>query len=274
MPRFCGNCGKPAGDSEKFCAGCGATLPEVAQVPTPVETTAEPIPQQPAPAAQTQPGGEFNSFGQNNQAFNGPDAAAPQAGAVPGSTPVEAAAGALKKLNPVPLVIGAVAIILVIVAVVIVSRLTRFEKIDAKDLIDVDFYGPNGYGECYAQLDVDPYFASDEYDISYEDFSITKGGEEYDKIKYSPYFAEKKSKLEDAYKKAKSGSDAKDMRDALCKNGDSCPKSNVTAIVWIVGDKCSIYGKSFPQGGKACDDKVNDGFALTGYGSAVQQGKS
>lgn len=248
MPRFCGNCGKPAGDSEKFCAGCGATLPEVAQVPTPVETTAEPIPQQPAAAAQTQPGGEFNSFGQNNQAFNGPDAAAPQAGAVPGSTPVEAAAGALKKLNPVPLVIGAVAIILVIVAVVIVSRLTRFEKIDAKDLIDVDFYGPNGYGECYAQLDVDPYFASAEYDISYEDFSITKGGEEYDKIKYSPYFAEKKSKLEDAYKKAKSGSDAKDMRDALLHTSKKTGTFSITVKASKTsglknGDKVSVEVK-------------------------------
>ena len=230
MPRFCGNCGKPAGDSEKFCAGCGAALPEVAQVPSPVETAAENIPQQPSqPAAtQTQPAAGFNSFGQNNQAFNDPGAAAPQAGAVPGASPASAAAGAIKKLNPVPLIIGAAAIILVIVAIVIVSRLTRFEKIDAKDLVDVDFYGPDGYGECYAQLDVDPYFASAEYDIEYEDFSITKGGEEYDKIKYSPYFAEKKSKLEDAYKKAKSGSDAKDMRDALLKTNKKTDTFSIT----------------------------------------------
>ncbi|MBR1724146.1 MAG: hypothetical protein IJ723_03900, partial [Ruminococcus sp.] len=242
MPRFCGNCGKAAGDSEKFCAGCGSPLPEATPVPSPVENAAEQVQQsfeQPAAQAvqdtaaqfaqpenaQSQPAGEFNYFEQNNQNINDPNAGAAQSAS--GTSPAAAAAGAIKKLNPVPIILAAVAVIVIIVAVVIISRLTRFETISAKDIIDVDFVGPNGYGECYAQLDVDPYFAYSEYKVDYEDYSITKGGEDYEKVKYSPYFAEKKSKLEDAYKKAKDGGDAKDMRDALL---DTNKKTNTFSI--------------------------------------------
>lgn len=170
-------------------------------------------------AAQTfdsAPANEFNYFDQNQsqpQSFG--TQTAPENSAVP--TPGLSGGGAVagKKLNPVFIAVPLAVVVVIIIAIAVILHLTRFETIDAKELIDVDFAGPNGYGVCYAQLDVDPHFAESEYGVYMEDYSISKCGEESSKIKYSPYFSEKKSKLQDAYKKAGSRGDAADMRDAL-----------------------------------------------------------
>lgn len=238
MPGFCPNCGSPLNDGVKFCASCGTPIEapaaeEIADVPVeasePVqqpETFGEPAAQQTAFGEQTAqpfesaPANEFNYFdqsqNQNQQTFGG------QTAPTDFGTPVQGVSGggtvAGKKLNPVMIVVPLAVIIVVIIAVAVIMHLTRFESIDAKELIDVDFAGPNGYGVCYAQLDVDPNFAESEYGVYMEDYSITKCGEKASKIKYSSYFAEKKSKLEDVYKKAGSRNDAADMRDALLES--------------------------------------------------------
>ena len=110
----------------------------------------------------------------------------------------------------------------------------RSKKIDAQQLFDIEFAGPDGYGKVYAQLDIDPEFAYSEYDVYMDDYSITIVGEDRDDVEYSDYFSDKRSTLEDTYGVDKS--EAKDMRDALLdtdKNDEfklTCTASKETGL--------------------------------------------
>ncbi|MGN0634251.1 MAG: zinc ribbon domain-containing protein [Oscillospiraceae bacterium] len=194
MSKFCGNCGTPADDNEVFCGNCGARFDQDA-------VNEQPAPAQPAP----EPAPQYDQSG----SVNDPAAFVNDGGV--------AASPANKGKFPVVIIAALAAVIVLIVLIVVILKVTRVQKIDAKELFDIEFAGPDGYGQCYAQLDIDPYFAFAEYGVDMTDYSITYKNEDYEKIKYSKYFAEKGSKLESAYDKASDRSEAKDMRDELLK---------------------------------------------------------
>lgn len=245
MAKFCGNCGAMLDDNEKFCGSCGAsTEPTPVQV-KPVAQPAAVDSSEDTPVQQPMQSGEnvsatYEQPAQNTAAgsFEQPMGAAPTAfaqqpqqtgeynqQAAQFDTPAfnnggaTAANPANKKL--IPLVIGAAAIIVVIIAVIlIVKQLTRFQKIDAKDLIKVSFSGPDGYGVCSAQLNVDPELVPKDmsYDY-YEDlYSSLFYDDEDEKPEYSKYLESvSKSKLLKVFDKAGDKSEAEDMQDALLK---------------------------------------------------------
>lgn len=199
MAVFCPKCGTQNSDTDKFCQSCGAQLEGA------------------APAEQIQ-----TDYSQ--PAYSAPAQEQTQSGfGVSGGTADK------KKMNPIPLIIAAAALVVIIVIAVILKSVFSYEKIDAKDLFDVSFSGPNGYGICYAQLDIDPVLAYTEYKVEMEDYSQTKAfvikndSDDDDeltkkkKVEYSNYFSDDRKDLLKAYKKSKDKSDAKDKRDALLK---------------------------------------------------------
>ncbi|MCD7741870.1 MAG: zinc ribbon domain-containing protein [Ruminococcus sp.] len=231
MAKFCGKCGAPISDSEKFCSKCGAPTGDATEAQIPQTVAANPVNQgsapqaaNPAPKQQSVPGGIENT------SFN------------PIPNDASAASATKKNLTPI-IVIAAIAVVVIIAAIILITQLTKYEKIDASELFDIEFAGPNGYGSCYAQLDIDPYFAQSEYEVYMEDYSITVCDEDYDDVKYSNYFSDKNSTLTKAYSKASDKGEAKDMRDALLEtdNGEfelTCKVSKETGL--SNGDKVTI----------------------------------
>ena len=201
MAKFCGNCGAQADDNEKFCASCGA----------PFEDTQQNVQNVNAVPAQDSTGDTYGSFTQ----ASGFDQNAAPANDFSSFNNTGGAAAKKGSKNMLPVIIVAAALVVLIAVFIVIALLTRNVKIDAQKLVDVDFVGPDGYGKCYVQLDVDPEFAYDEYKVDYTDYSIRYAGEDSDDVKYSDYFSKKSSKLEEAYGKDKS--DAEDMRDAILK---------------------------------------------------------
>lgn len=234
MAKFCGNCGQSAEDNEQFCSGCGAPLSGTGQTVTPVpveQPQSESAADEVQPEVQSNPYGSFTQqpvSGSYDQQANTYDQQANNFTAPAfnnGGAEASVKGGGKKAL---PLIIAAVAVVVVIVAVIVIRALTRFEKIDAKELFDIEFAGPDGYGMCYAQLDINPYFAEEEYDVYMEDYSVSVLKEDYEKIKYSKYFSDKGSDLTKAYKKASDKGDAKDMRDALLKTNKKSGEFKLT----------------------------------------------
>lgn len=179
MAKFCGNCGQSAEDNEQFCSGCGAPLGGTGQTVTPVpveQPQSESAADEVQPEVQSNPYGSFTQqpvSGSYDQQANTYDQQANNFTAPAfnnGGAEASVKGGGKKAL---PLIIAAVAVVVVIVAVIVIRALTRFEKIDAKELFDIEFAGPDGYGMCYAQLDINPYFAEEEYDVYMEDYSVS-----------------------------------------------------------------------------------------------------
>lgn len=157
-----------------------------------------------------------------------------QPSAIPTDAQVNNGNTAAKKLpvSPAILAIAAAAIIVVIVAIVIIVNITKYQKIDAKELFKIEFKGINGSGTCTAVLNCDIYALSkagvedidklDEYSsydslFSFDDEDDDESVLSKSDSKYSKYFSTDKKELLKAYDKADNKSDAEDMRDTLLK---------------------------------------------------------
>lgn len=119
MSKFCANCGAQLDDKAMFCKECGAKQPETA---APAETSA---PQTSAPASPTAPVSDGSPIGAMGEKLA---AMSPEQ----------------KKKIGIISAIAAAAVILVIVVVSIIVSLTKYQKIDCKDLVYVSYTGIDG----------------------------------------------------------------------------------------------------------------------------------
>lgn len=173
QPKFCAKCGNQLNENEKFCGKCGA----------PVEDSAAAV------------------------QFEQPSFAAAEP-----AVETEAAVPAAKDKKKVMLALIAVAaIVVLIVVIIIIVNVTKYQKIDAKDLFRIEFKGINGSGKCTAVLNCPP---SDDY---LSDMLSSLYENEDDSKDYSDYFSDDKKTLLEVYTKAKDKGEAEDMRDALMK---------------------------------------------------------
>ena len=216
MAKFCGNCGAQLGDNETFCGNCGAAVnsepaANAAEVQSENPAPSQEQPQAQAASVETQTYEQPQSMPQSAPAFNNGGASV---------------SGGNKNVVKIAVAAAAAAAV-IIAAAIIVKQVTKYEKIDAKDLVYIDFSGPEGYGECSAFLNVDPDLvygenvrmpeAYKEYVYKNDDEAASSSkSKDSDAKKYSKYLSGDKKTLKKAYEKAKDDyGDAKDMRDAL-----------------------------------------------------------
>ena len=207
--KFCAKCGAQMEDGMKFCGSCGAVVSDDAAT------------QQPQ-YGQTQP---YNNYQQAA-------AAAPKQ---PNQT-VQKIIGKVKK-NPLIAIIPAVALVAVIVLIIVVANLTKYQKIDAKELFRFEFEGLNEHGTVVGELNAYPGYVYDEYDkllLLSKDMKHLTGvtgsdAEELTELlgdeKVSPYFSLNAEELKKAWNKAKDPQDLVTMRKALLKTNS---KGNYT----------------------------------------------
>ncbi|MBR1765300.1 MAG: hypothetical protein IJ746_07900 [Ruminococcus sp.] len=244
--RFCGKCGTPADgfDAPAQAAPVQAPIPEPVPEQAPIPEAA-PVPEQAPvqdmmqatmyagateaaqtvqdPAAQAQDfynsaaasaqqtADQAAAFAESNASPYDP-AAVPGAvpGPVPEAAPAKAGGGAAAVISKykLPIIIAAVVIVLAVAGIIVFKQLTKYQKIDSKDLFAVKFSGLDGQGTAVAYLncyDADPNI--DKYD---DDF-------DKDAQDYSDYFSDDNKDLLKAFDKAGDKSDAKKMRKALLK---------------------------------------------------------
>ena len=238
--KFCLKCGHPVGPEDKFCLGCGANIAEMqaqqsagAAGDQPVQNTVNTQntqntvntqntqntfqqPQQPQgfQQPQGQPGAAFQP--QQNNFY----AAQPQAGfGAPGAAVKKGDNWFAKNLKLI--IIIAAALVLCIVGFFVIKHIFfRFQKIDAKDLIKVEFKGIESAGVATAKLNKypDSVYAADGLTSALDDYGLGNLGgdddDDDDKNAVSPYF-EVGKKLENAFSKAGDAKEARKMRDAL-----------------------------------------------------------
>ena len=244
---FCPQCGSPAAAGTKFCATCGAQLPAAVPAPQQAAPQQAAAPQQQAQAAQ-QPQTPNDTYAQARQTPRAnPAAAQAQPAATPAAQPVPAADGTPKAGgNWVAdhkniLIIGCAAIVVIIALIVILVNIFKYTKIEAKDLIKVDFKGIDGSGTATAELNAYPSYMyldtgdiksalSDlDYDDVMEDFdeddldalgSLMGGSSSKDaKETVSKYLSLDNKTLKKAYDNDDM-SEIKKMRKALLKTDD------------------------------------------------------
>jgi len=207
--KFCAKCGAQMEDGMKFCGSCGAVVSDDAAT------------QQPQ-YGQTQP---YNNYQQAA-------AAAPKQ---PNPT-IQKIVGKVKK-NPLIVVIPLVAIAAIIALICIIASVTKYQKIDAKELFKFDFEGLNEHGTVVGELNAYPGYVYDEYDkllLLSKDMKHLTGvtgsdAEELTELlgdeKVSPYFSLNAEELKKAWNKAKDPQDLVTMRKALLKTNS---KGNYT----------------------------------------------
>ena len=131
-------------------------------------------------------------------------------GAVPSAVPQPkqggGAAAALAGKKNLIIIAGAV-LVVVIVAIVIIHNLTKYQTIDAKDLVRVEFKGMDGKGTAVAMLNTD----HEEYDKESGESEVKKGSDFLVTSDDEDY----KDRLLDAYSKADSKKEAKDMQEVI-----------------------------------------------------------
>lgn len=122
MSKFCANCGAQLDDKAAFCKSCGAKQPEVPAAPdaTPTANVAPASPQ--TNAAPVSDGSPIGAMGEKLSAMS----------------PEQ------KKKIGIISAIAAAVIILVIVVVSVVVSLTKYQKIDCKELVYVSYSGVEG----------------------------------------------------------------------------------------------------------------------------------
>ncbi|MCR5816890.1 MAG: zinc ribbon domain-containing protein [Ruminococcus sp.] len=165
--RYCQACGNALGDNETFCAACGA--------PNDVPAAAAAAP-----------------------------SAAPQA--VPTAKKSGGAAAALAGKKNIIIIAGA-ALVVIIVAIVVILNLTKYQTIDAKELVRVEFKGMDGKGTATAVLNTDHKEYNEETDktetVKGSDFLVQSEDDDY------------KDRLLEAYSKAGSKKEAKEMQEVI-----------------------------------------------------------
>ncbi len=232
--KFCLKCGHPVGPEDKFCLGCGANIADMQAQQSAGAAGGDQPTQNTMNTQNTQNTQNTmntqNTFNQPQQnAFQQPQqqggagfqpqqnnfyAAQPQAGfGAPGAAVKKGDSWFAKNLKLI--IIIAAALVLCIVGFFVIKHIFfRFQKIDAKDLIKVDFKGIETAGVATAKLNK---YSDNVYDneetasllIDYDTDTDTDS----DNAK-SPYF-EVGSKLEKAWTKASDLKEARKMRNAL-----------------------------------------------------------
>ena len=225
--KFCLKCGHPVGPEDKFCLGCGANIADMqaqqgmgaAQGDQPTQNTVNTQTTQNTqntfqqPQAQPQQGAAFQP--QQNNFY----AAQPQAGfGAPGAA-VKKGDNWFAKNAKLLIIIG-VALVACIVGFFVIKHIFfRFQKIDAKDLIKVEFKGIDSAGVGTAKLNKysDSTYGNLTDTLSdYVDFGDEDEDEDEDSDNaVSPYFEITEKKLLSAYTKASDKKEAQKMRDAL-----------------------------------------------------------
>ncbi len=207
--KICAKCGAQIEDGMKFCGGCGAPVPADA-------------PQAAVNNGQTQ---QYNNnyTAQTQQYNNYQQAPAPAVAKAPNPL-VEK----IKK-KPLLLAIPAAAVVAIIVAIIVIVNVTKYQKIEAKDLFYINFEGLNKYGTATAELNAyssstykmnDTYLAAAK---SLKELGLDDGWEEDEDLgngrKVAPYFSIEPKTLEKAWTKAKDTKEIVQMRGALLKTG-------------------------------------------------------
>lgn len=216
--KFCPNCGNQLGDNEKFCGKCGSTVDNVQQV---------------------QPAGAAPAFNQSMQQNIPPQGVMPQQpyGGIPQQNMYQQAAPAAPKPNPMAkvgawfsghktlaIIVGA-ALIVVIVAIIILANIFKYQRINAQDLFKIEFSGIDTCGVVSGKLNAYEsyvYTSSDfsaslssalgDYgvDLDLGSSSSSSGSEDV-----SPYFSTNNTTLLNAWTKADDANEAITMRKAL-----------------------------------------------------------
>lgn len=230
---FCPKCGAQLDGSTKFCGSCGAPVEQ--ETMQPAGAAPETAPVTPAAEGQIPQSGNFipGSTGGNFIPTGGAD------NMNAGAAPVNNGAAAAKKpnafvekikKNPMILAIAGAALVVVIVLIVVIANITKYQKIDAKDLFRIDFEGINTCGKATAELNCyDEYYYSsldaadklketlgDEYEDLLDEFDYDDDVEDIDND-ISPYFSLEEDKFLEAWSKADDKSEANSMRKALMK---------------------------------------------------------
>ena len=198
--KFCAKCGAQMEDGMKFCGSCGAVVSDDAAT------------QQPQ-YGQTQP---YNNYQQAA-------AAAPKQ---PNQTVQKIVAKVKKK--PLIAIIPLAALVAVIVLIIVIVNVTKYQKIDAKELFRFKYEGLNGHGTVVGELNAYPYDIYDDYDkilaLSKDMKSLTNpiddDDEEYfaeilEGEKVSPYLSYDPAELKKVWTKAKNPQEMVSMRKAL-----------------------------------------------------------
>ncbi|SFB71027.1 zinc ribbon domain-containing protein [Ruminococcus albus] len=200
--KFCAKCGAQMEDGMKFCGVCGAVVSD-------------------GTATQSAPDQQYGQTQQYN----------PQAAAAAPKQPnptIQKIVGKVKK-NPLIAVIPLVAIAAIIALICIIASVTKYQKIDAKELFKFDFEGLNEHGTVVGELNAYPDYVYDEYDkllLLSKDMKHLTGvtgsdAEELTELlgdeKVSPYFSLNAEELKKAWNKAKDPQDLVTMRKALLK---------------------------------------------------------
>ncbi len=127
MSKFCANCGSQLDDAAMFCKECGAKQPET-MAAAPQETSANA-----APASPTEPVSDGSPIGAMGDKL-------------------AAMSSEQKKKIGIIAAIAAAAVILVIVVVSVIVSLTKYQKIDCKELYFVAYDGINGQATAQIYL--------------------------------------------------------------------------------------------------------------------------
>lgn len=244
---FCPKCGAKLEGNTKFCGSCGAPIEQEAMQPAgaaPESGAANSAPESNVPAGDTsaqsgipQSGGFIPGGGDGGNFIPTGGSANMNAGTVPAENNGGAAAAKKPnafvekiKANPIMLAVAGGALVVLIVLIVIIANITKYQKIDAKDLFKVEFEGINTCGEATAELNCyEEYYYStldaadklkdtlgDDYADLIDDFDYEDELDDMDED-VSPYFSLKEETFLDAWSKADDKSEANSMRKALMK---------------------------------------------------------
>ena len=213
---FCEKCGKQLKDTDKFCEGCGAPVPQQAENTTAPVAPAQPVAENNAPVAPAQPVVENNA------------PVAPVAPVAPAQPKVKKP---LPKQAKLGIIIGAaVAAVVAIVICIFAFVLPMFNKVDISKYVQVTFDEEvtiyDGYAEAYVDIDTetlyDEVFSEGEIDsledlesMDYEDLIDAFSGSSvsyYDVLDYCYIDAEIKD-ADEKETEAKEDEDSEDDED-------------------------------------------------------------
>ena len=193
--KFCSKCGSSIGDNEKFCGTCGASVEEMEKEMQPAGSAPE------VNNVQSQPQNV-----QPSQTYQQPAYTNPQANNS-GTAAKSFDFGAWIKKHVAIIAIAGAAIVAVVVAVIILLNMMKYQTIDAKELFRIDFKGLDTCGTAFATLnDKDIYLSevrkeinSDKSIFTYEDYETLSA---VDEEEFSDYLSSDEKTLKEAWTKA------------------------------------------------------------------------
>ncbi|MBQ8967695.1 zinc ribbon domain-containing protein [Ruminococcus sp.] len=232
--KICASCGAQIEDGMKFCGGCGTPVADAAEAAKEavgaVNAQAGGFPQQTNAAPATDPAAAGQNYAQPqqqyDQQYNNFQQQAPAAPKQPNPL-VEKV-----KKQPLLLAIPAGALVAIIVAIIIIVNVTKYQKVDAKELFEFKFEGLNNYGTVTGTLNAYPDYVYKESDTALalkSNLKDLKGMDEDladlldsmdttdNKEEISPFLSVDPSVLEKTWTKAKDTKEMISMRKALLK---------------------------------------------------------